>query len=230
MRMRITAMTAICDVVTNTRIRRMVTMTTKTCGKACRLRLIAKARMRLRLSTGGPDTNGLRAHQSIMSKEIKAPTGPWLRSLDSEIDGHPLRPTATDTWKWRSHEYRCCYQLEITPRYGGRSRYGHGTFVSSPASPVHIFLIYFTSDGSSGGSGSQTTQIIWIASVPSSSQQQYQLQQHARPSLRGGSSSMACNMFMLYENRSRFYVAASNTSDSLHWITRSTSRRRTSLW
>ena len=29
---------------------------------------------------------------------------------------------------------------------------------------------------------------------------------------------MACNKFILYENRSRFYVAASNTSDSLHRI------------
>ena len=62
------------------------------------------------------------------------------------------------------------------------------------------------------------------ASVPSSSQQQqhrhrhYQ-QQHTRPSLRGGgSSSMACNKFMLYESRSWFYVAASNTSESLHRI------------
>ena len=163
-----------------------------------------------------------------MLKEMRGHTGPWLRSLDSEIDGRPVRPTTTDTWKWRSHEYRCCYQLEITPRFGGRSRYGHDTFVSSPASPVHFFLIYFTSDSSSGGSGSQTTQIIWIASVPS--QQQYQHQQHAWPSFRGGSSSMACNVFMLYGNRSRFDVAASNTSDSLHRITRSTARRRTSLW
>ena len=29
---------------------------------------------------------------------------------------------------------------------------------------------------------------------------------------------MACNKFILYENRSRFYVVASNTSDSLHRI------------
>ncbi len=32
------------------------------------------------------------------------------------------------------------------------------------------------------------------------------------------SNSMACNKFILYENRSRFYVVASNTSDSLHRI------------
>ena len=30
------------------------------------------------------------------------------------------------------------------------------------------------------------------------------------------SNSMACNKFILYENRLRFYVVASNTSDSLH--------------
>jgi hypothetical protein len=34
----------------------------------------------------------------------------------------------------------------------------------------------------------------------------------------GGGSSLACNKFILYENRSRFYVVASNTSDSLHRI------------
>jgi len=34
----------------------------------------------------------------------------------------------------------------------------------------------------------------------------------------GSSSSLACNKFILYENRSRFYVVASNTSDSLHKI------------
>lgn len=31
-------------------------------------------------------------------------------------------------------------------------------------------------------------------------------------------NSMAYNKFILYENRSRFYVVASNTSDSLHRI------------
>jgi hypothetical protein len=34
----------------------------------------------------------------------------------------------------------------------------------------------------------------------------------------GGTTSMAYNKFLLYENRSRLYVVASNTSDSLHRI------------
>ena len=34
----------------------------------------------------------------------------------------------------------------------------------------------------------------------------------------GSSSSMACNKFILYENRLWFYVVASNTADSLHRI------------
>jgi len=62
------------------------------------------------------------------------------------------------------------------------------------------------------------------ASVPSS-QHQHQQHQHQHQSTRcsargptGGSSSLACNKFILYENRSRFYVVASNTSDSLHRI------------
>ena len=60
-------------------------------------------------------------------------------------------------------------------------------------------------------------------SVPSSSQQQQQ-----RLSVRGSGSgsgsggasvaSLAFNKFILYENKSRFYVVASNTSDSLHRI------------
>jgi hypothetical protein len=37
-------------------------------------------------------------------------------------------------------------------------------------------------------------------------------------SSNSNSTSMACNKFILYENRSRFYVVASNTSDSLHRI------------
>lgn len=64
------------------------------------------------------------------------------------------------------------------------------------------------------------------ASVPSSSHTHQQHQHHpsTRCSARGtttggtGSSNLACNKFILYENRSRFYVVASNTSDSLHRI------------
>jgi hypothetical protein len=59
-------------------------------------------------------------------------------------------------------------------------------------------------------------------SVPSSSQQQQQQQQQQRPksSAFGSASvtSLAFNKFILYENKSRFYVVASNTTDSLHRI------------
>jgi hypothetical protein len=66
-------------------------------------------------------------------------------------------------------------------------------------------------------------------SVPSSSQQQQQQQQQRQRqiwSVRGSGSgsgavsvaSLAFNKFILYENKSRFYVVASNTSDSLHRI------------
>jgi hypothetical protein len=62
-------------------------------------------------------------------------------------------------------------------------------------------------------------------SVPSSSQQQQQ-QQRQKWSVRGGGigdggtsvANLAFNKFILYENKSRFYVVASNTSDSLHRI------------
>jgi hypothetical protein len=59
-------------------------------------------------------------------------------------------------------------------------------------------------------------------SVPSSSQQQQQ-QQQPKWSVRGSGNgasvaSLAFNKFILYENKSRFYVVASNTSDSLHRI------------
>lgn len=58
-------------------------------------------------------------------------------------------------------------------------------------------------------------------SVPSSSQQQQQQQKWSvRGSGNGGPCvpSLAFNKFILYENKSRFYVVASNTSDSLHRI------------
>ena len=59
------------------------------------------------------------------------------------------------------------------------------------------------------------------ASFPSSSQQQLQ-QQRQKSSVPGSGSasvaSLAFNKFILYENKSRFYVVASNTSDSLHRI------------
>jgi hypothetical protein len=65
-------------------------------------------------------------------------------------------------------------------------------------------------------------------SVPSSSQQQQQQQQQQRQkwSVRGSGiggggtsvANLAFNKFILYENKSRFYVVASNTSDSLHRI------------
>ena len=56
-----------------------------------------------------------------------------------------------------------------------------------------------------------------------------QQQQHYRPKSSNASmrmptttttttASLACNKFILYENRSRFYVVASNASDSLHRI------------
>ena len=58
-------------------------------------------------------------------------------------------------------------------------------------------------------------------SVPSSSQQQQQ-RLSVRGSGNGGSgasvASLAFNKFILYENKLRFYVVASNTSDSLHRI------------
>ena len=60
------------------------------------------------------------------------------------------------------------------------------------------------------------------ASVPSSQQQQQQQRSSVRGSGGGGggisAASLAFNKFILYENRSRFYVVASNTSDSLHRI------------
>jgi hypothetical protein len=60
-------------------------------------------------------------------------------------------------------------------------------------------------------------------SVPSSSQQQQQQQQRQQWSVRGSGNAasvanLAFNKFILYENKSRFYVVASNTSDSLHRI------------
>ena len=59
-------------------------------------------------------------------------------------------------------------------------------------------------------------------SVPSSSQQQQQ-QQRQQWAVRGNGNgasvaSLAFNKFILYENKSWFYVVASNTSDSLHRI------------
>jgi hypothetical protein len=71
------------------------------------------------------------------------------------------------------------------------------------------------------------------ATTPTSSVQQLQHQYQHRSSGRSvrsavsacggaggasGTTSLACNKFILYENRSRFYVVASNTSDSLHRI------------
>jgi hypothetical protein len=60
------------------------------------------------------------------------------------------------------------------------------------------------------------------ASVPSSQQQQQPPRSLVRSGGVGnGGLSAAClafNKFILYENRSRFYVVASNTSDSLHRI------------
>jgi hypothetical protein len=61
------------------------------------------------------------------------------------------------------------------------------------------------------------------SSVPSSQQQQQQQQQQRQKSAGRGSggisaASLAFNKFILYENKSRFYVVASNTSDSLHRI------------
>ena len=61
------------------------------------------------------------------------------------------------------------------------------------------------------------------SSVPSSSQQQQQRQKWSvrGNGIGGGSTSvanLAFNKFILYENKSRFYVVASNTSDSLHRI------------
>jgi hypothetical protein len=69
--------------------------------------------------------------------------------------------------------------------------------------------------------------------VPQQQQNQYQ-HKSSGPSVRsvvsacgggagagvgaGVATSLACNKFILYENRSRFYVVASNTSDSLHRI------------
>jgi hypothetical protein len=57
-------------------------------------------------------------------------------------------------------------------------------------------------------------------------QQHHHLPQSSGPSVHSaagggancGPTSLACNKFILYENRSRFYVVASNTSDSLHRI------------
>jgi hypothetical protein len=64
--------------------------------------------------------------------------------------------------------------------------------------------------------------LLSSGSVPSQQQQQ---QQHHQPKSSNASmrvttatttASLACNKFILYENRSRFYVVASNASDSLH--------------
>src|SRR6266852_4016553 len=55
-------------------------------------------------------------------------------------------------------------------------------------------------------------------SVPSSSQQQQQRQTSSVRGSDGSVASLAFNQFILYENKSRFYVVASNTSDSLHRI------------
>ncbi len=56
-------------------------------------------------------------------------------------------------------------------------------------------------------------------SVPSSSQQQQQQKSSVRGCGTGiSAASLAFNKFILYENKSRFYVVASNTSDSLHRI------------
>jgi hypothetical protein len=71
--------------------------------------------------------------------------------------------------------------------------------------------------------------LLSSGSVPSSQHPQ-QHQQHPQPKSSNASmrmtmttsttttTSLACNKFILYENRSRFYVVASNASDSLHRI------------
>ncbi|KAN0140820.1 SacI homology domain containing protein [Lactarius tabidus] len=68
--------------------------------------------------------------------------------------------------------------------------------------------------------------LLSSGSVPSQHQQQ-QHQQHQPKSSNASmrvttatttTTSLACNKFILYENRSRFYVVASNASESLHRI------------
>ena len=68
--------------------------------------------------------------------------------------------------------------------------------------------------------------LLSSGSGPSQQQQQQQphLPKSSNASMRMANAttttttSLACNKFILYENRSRFYVVASNASDSLHRI------------
>ena len=66
--------------------------------------------------------------------------------------------------------------------------------------------------------------LLSSGSVPSQQQQQQHLPKSSNASMRmtnpttTTTTSLACNKFILYETRSRFYVVASNASDSLHRI------------
>ena len=148
------------------------------------------------------------------------PLGPALSTWPPDPGSRPLTPRSTttlaDQQQTHGNANGAVGQVITTAGTGSgtgsKACSGLATPVTSP-SPLPTNLL----------PGAAPKRPKSSASVPSSQQQLQQQRSSVRGSGGGGGGgiSAAClafNKFILYENRSRFYVVASNTSDSLHRI------------